>query len=124
MQQVVRLRLLLRCLYEKYGEEVTVYNYEYDPRIKEWSVDTIQGTRIVSSLYLTPLDNWENLESDLKRVLDYPKSSMYGSSICAYAGMQDAHFCDDCKLLKDKYCIVGAFYDIFNSHSQFEGRNP
>lgn len=69
--------LTATVLYEKYGQKVTVYDYRYDPRGKEWSADTIQGTRLAISLYLTPLDNWEKLEKDLNRCIST-------SDICRY----------------------------------------
>lgn len=82
--------LTTTLLYEKYGQKVTVYDYKYDPRIKEWSVDTIQGIRLATSLYLTPLDNWEKLEKDLDRCIST-------SNICRYyskAGLM----CKDCEI--------------------------
>lgn len=71
--------LTTTLLYEKYGQKVTVYDYKYDPRIKEWSVDTIQGTRLATSLYLTPLDNWEKLEKDLDRCISTSSPFRYYS---------------------------------------------
>lgn len=113
--------LTTTLLYEKYGEKVTVYDYKYDPRLNEWSVDAIQGTRIVSSLYLTPLDNWEKLEGDLKRVVDYRNSRMFGSPTCAYAGMQDSGFCDGCKFVEDEYCTIAMCSDILNRIRNLRG---
>lgn len=113
--------LTTTLLYEKYGEKVTVYDYKYDSRINEWSVDTIQGTRIVSSLYLTPLDNWEKLEGDLKRIVDYRNSRMFGSPICAYTDMQDSGFCDGCKFIEDEYCAIAMRADILNRIRNLRG---
>lgn len=82
--------LTATLLYEKYGQKVTVYDYRYDPRIKEWSVDTIQGIRLAASLYLTPLDNWEKLEKDLDRCISTSDTCSY----CSKAGIM----CKDCEI--------------------------
>lgn len=82
--------LTTTLLYEKYGRKVTVYDYRYDPGIKEWSVGAIQGIRLAAGLYLTPLDNWEKLEKDLDGCVST-------SNICRYyskAGL----ICKDCEI--------------------------
>ena len=83
--------LTTTLLYEKYGQKVTVYDYKYDTRIKEWSVDTIQGTHLATSLYLTPLDNWEKLEKDLDRCIS-------ASDICRYYSTSGL-MCEDCEII-------------------------
>ena len=101
--------LTTTLLYEKYGQKVTVYDYKYDPRIKEWSVDAIQGTRLATSLYLTPLDNWEKLEKDLDRCIST-------SSPCRYYSPSGL-MCEDCEII-DSSLDMGCEAMVFNSIKQ------
>lgn len=101
--------LTTTLLYEKYGRKVTVYDYKYDPGIKEWSVDTIQGIRLATSLYLTPLDNWEKLEKDLDRCIST-------SNICRYYS-KDGLMCKDCEINESGH-NMGCEAMVFNSIKQ------
>lgn len=66
-------------------------------------------------------DSWEKLEDDLKRVLDYSKSHMFDTPVCAYIGMQDTGFCDDCKFLNSESCSIAAFSDILKRIRNLRG---
>lgn len=66
-------------LYGRYGRKATVYDCRYDPRIKEWGVDAVQGIRSAASLYPTPLDNREKLEKDSDGCIS-------AGDICRYRG--------------------------------------
>ena len=107
--------LTTTLLYEKYGVEVTVYDYKYDPRIKEWSVDTIQGTRLVSTLYLTPLDNWDKLKNDLKMGADSVLEEC-----CGYFNLKDGK-CKSCAAYGSDSCDSFVLKDILNRIRNLRG---
>lgn len=107
--------LTATLLYDKYGDDVTVYSYKYDPRIEEWSVDTIMGTRLVSTLYLTPLDNWEKLENDLKMGADGVLEEC-----CCYFGLRDGK-CKSCAAYGSDSCDSFALKDILNRIRNLRG---
>lgn len=115
------------AMYRKNGNKFHVPDFFYEARADKRYVRSGGNCVAIDNLYLEikvetdTSDSWEKLEDDLKRVLDYSTSSTFGSPICAYADMQDAHFCDDCKLLEDEYCSVGAFSDILNRIRNLRG---
>lgn len=97
--------LTTTLLYDKCGQKVIVYDYKYYPRINKWSVNTIQGTSLATSLYLTPLDSWEKLEKDLDRCIEK-------SDFCMY--FTDDETCNTCPLneLEPKRCAGAVFESI------------
>lgn len=68
-------------------------------------------------------DSWEKLEDDLKRVIDYSNSLMYGTPVCAYVGMQDSDICADCKFNKGDFCASSMCSDILNRIRNLRGEN-
>lgn len=101
--------LATTLLYEKYGREVTVYDCKYDPGVKEWGVDAIQGIRLAAGLYLTPSDNREKLEKDLGRCISASDICRY----CSKAGLM----CKDCEI-NESGRDMGCEAMVFNSIRQ------
>ena len=82
--------LTTASLYDKYGDKAIVYEYRYHPRIKAWGAGTAQGASLASTLYLTPLDNWDKLENDLKMGADGALEEC-----CVYFNLKDGK-CKSC----------------------------
>ena len=68
-------------------------------------------------------DSWEKLETDLKRVVDYSESRMFGVPTCAYVDKQDSYFCDGCKFIKGEHCTVSMCSDILTRIRNLREKN-
>lgn len=114
-------------MYRKNGNKFPVSDFFYEAKPDNWYARRGSECVAVDKLYLEieveedTSDSWEQLEDDLKRVLNYSISSMYGSPICAYADMQDSQFCDECKLLDGEQCAITMCDDILNRIRNLRG---
>lgn len=93
------------ALYDKNGERLTIYAWEYMPKLKhsKWRVRFIFGEYGVKyypdDYYLTPPDSWEKLEEDLSRAAE----SDDVVSCCRYLS---ADKCADCPIRSnDSACV-------------------
>lgn len=73
------------ALYDKNGERLTIYAWEYISKIKhsKWRVlflfDVSGFKYYPDDYYLTPPDSWEKLEDDLDRCIKWSNSCRYFS---------------------------------------------
>lgn len=93
-------------LYKKNGGAVIAYHYDFDPRGKEWYVETDEGSYSVSEFLLDRDDSWEKLLADLKM-----GASRVHHPECAYFG-RDENDCDQCEAVCSFACKKIAFGDI------------
>lgn len=115
------------AMYRKNGNQFHVSDFLYEAKADKWYARSGGNCVAVDNLYLgievetDTSDSWEKLEADLKRIVDYKNSRMFGSPICAYAGMQDSGFCDGCKFIEDEYCEIAMCDDILNRIRNLRG---
>ena len=78
-------------LYDKNGERLAIYAWEYRPKLKrfKWTVhflfDESGDTCYPDEYFLTTPDTWEKLEEDLGRgadALNYEACAYFGKSAC------------------------------------------
>ena len=113
------------ALYDKNGELLAIYAWEYMPKLKhsKWRVRFLfdeSGVKYYpDDYYLTPPDSFEKLEEDLQRI-DIGGSGWF----CMYAGYgKDDDSChSECKLFKDKTpCDRQAARDIVSRIRKLRG---
>lgn len=86
------------ALYNKSGEKLSIYAWEYMPKLKhsKWRVRFLfddSGVKYYpDEYYLTPPDSWQKLEEDLGR-------SISGDSVCRYFAASEN--CEDCRIDKN-----------------------
>lgn len=93
------------ALYDKNGERLAIYEWEYFPKLKriKWMVrflfDDSDVKYYPDEYYLTPQDSWEKLEEDLSRAAE----SDDVVSCCRYLS---ADKCADCPIRSnDSACV-------------------
>lgn len=109
------------ALYDKNGERLAIYAWEYMPKLKhsKWRVLSLfdeSGVKYYpDDYYLTPPDSWENLLDDLDNA-----ASGGDNAECCYMRREDIEVgeqCHGCRLYeqgKDKFneCSYLAYADI------------
>lgn len=100
------------ALYDKNGERLSIYEWEYFPKIKtiNWKVrflfDDSNVRYCPDEYYLTPPDSWEKLEEDLDRCIEESNSCWYfndGGVDCSKCARPDSDTCG---------CTASVFKDI------------
>lgn len=97
------------ALYDKNGERLTIYAWEYMPKLKhsKWRVlflfDESGVKYYPDDYYLTQPDSWEKMEEDLGKIANNP-----GEVVCAYFGREISD-CDGCKLESCECACSNAF---------------
>ena len=101
------------ALYDKNGERLTIYAWEYMPKLKhsKWRVlflfDESDVKYYPDDYYLTPPDSWEKLLEDLDAA-----GNARHEETCAYFNRdKDAYCCTSCPAYKDD-CVLIAMRDI------------
>ena len=109
------------ALYDKDGKRLTIYAWEYMPKLKhsKWRVRFLfdeSGVKYYpDDYYITPPDSWEKLEEDLDRCADAPDYEE-----CAYFG-KDASSCSSCVAGKEASCSKTAMRDIASRIRKLRG---
>ena len=101
------------ALYDKNGERLAIYAWEYMPKLKhsKWRVlflfDESGVKYYPDDYYLTPPDSWEKLLEDLDAA-----GNARHEETCAYFNRdKDAYCCTSCPAYKDD-CVLIAMRDI------------
>ena len=101
------------ALYDKNGERLAIYAWEYMPKLKhsKWRVlflfDESGVKYYPDDYYLTPPDSWEKLLEDLDAAGDARHQEA-----CAYFNRdKDVYCCTSCPVGKDG-CVLIAMRDI------------
>ena len=101
------------ALYDKNGERLAIYAWEYMPKLKhsKWRVRFLfdeSGVKYYpDDYYLTPPDSWEKLLDDL-----YAAGDARHQEACAYFNRdKDVYCCTSCPVGKDG-CVLIAMRDI------------
>ena len=116
------------ALYDKNGERLAIYAWEYMPKLKhsKWRVlflfDESGVKYYPDDYYLTPPDSWEKLLDDLDRVVEN-KDSFY-STACAYMNKGVAT-CNDCRLHghNTSSCTDEMFKDVVSRIRKLRGED-
>ena len=109
------------ALYDKNGERLTIYAWEYMPKLKhsKWRVRFLfdeSGVKYYpDDYYLTPPDSWEKLEEDL----DKAASKTYFGT-CTYFGKNPTD-CDTCAIGDITSCDSAAMRDIASRIRKLRG---
>ena len=101
------------ALYDKNGERLAIYAWEYMPKLKhsKWRVlflfDESGVKYYPDDYYLTPPDSWEKLLEDLDAA-----GNARHEETCAYFNRdKDAYCCTSCPACNDD-CVLIAMRDI------------
>ena len=117
------------ALYDKNGERLTIYAWEYMPKLKhsKWRVlflfDESGVKYYPDDYYLTPPDSWEKLEEDLERALSTPGPDTYASITCGYFDSANVN-CSVCEYMhgiKNETCNDDAWRDIASRIRKLKG---
>lgn len=116
------------ALYDKSGERLAIYAWEYMPQLKHsrWRVrflfDDSDCKYHPDEYYLAPPDSWEKLEEDLKAVEDYGNSSCIDNPVCRYTNMVGKQ-CSECEFYKGTNCIGKMCADIADRIRKLRGED-
>ena len=110
------------ALYDKNGERLTIYAWEYMPKLKhsKWRVlflfDESDVKYYPDDYYLTPPDSLEKLEEDLDKCIETDDTCRYysESGICAKCTRPDNDGCG---------CTTVMFSDIKNRIRKLRGED-
>lgn len=112
------------ALYGKNGERLSIYAWEYMPKLKhsKWMVRFLfdeSGVKYYPDEYfLTPPDSLEKLEDDLGKILNHPEKV-----VCAYFNRERKE-CDGCKLENyEGSCSHACLEDIMTRIHELRGDN-
>ena len=116
------------ALYDKNGERLTIYAWEYMPKLKhsKWRVlflfDESDVKYYPDDYYITPPDSLEKLLDDLDRFVEN-KDSFY-STACAYMNKGVAT-CNDCRLHghNTSSCTDEMFKDVVSRIRKLRGED-
>lgn len=109
------------ALYDKNGERLAIYAWEYMPKLKhsKWRVRFLfdnSGVKYYPDEYfLTPPDSWEKLEEDLDRGAD-----ALNYEACAYFG-KSTRPCPSCIANKGETCESVVMRDIASRIRKLRG---
>ena len=110
------------ALYDKNGERLAIYAWEYMPKLKhsKWRVlflfDESGVKYYPDDYYLTPPDSWEKLLDDLDAAGDARHQEA-----CAYFNRdKDVYCCTSCPVGKDD-CVLIAMRDIASRMRKLRG---
>lgn len=113
--------LVTKILYDKSGERLAIYAWEYMPQLKHsrWRVrflfDDSDCKYYPDEYYLAPPDSWEKLEEDLGRgadALNYEACAYFGKSACE---------CSSCIADKGETCERVVMRDIADRIRKLRG---
>ena len=112
------------ALYDKNGERLAIYAWEYMPKLKhsKWRVlflfDESGVKYYPDDYYLTPPDSWEKLLDDLDAAGDARHQEA-----CAYFNRdKDVYCCTSCPVGKDD-CVLIAMRDIASRMRKLRGED-
>ena len=112
------------ALYDKNGERLTIYAWEYMPKLKhsKWRVlflfDESDVKYYPDDYYLTPPDSWEKLLEDLDAA-----GNARHQEVCAYFNRdKDVYCCTSCHAGKD-CCVLIAMRDILDRIRKLRGED-
>ena len=110
------------ALYDKNGERLTIYAWEYMPKLKhsKWRVlflfDESDVKYYPDDYYLTPPDSLEKLEEDLGKILNHPQKI-----VCAYFN-RERKDCDGCRIENcEGSCSYACLEDIMTRIHELRG---
>ena len=110
------------ALYDKNGERLTIYAWEYMPKLKhsKWRVlflfDESDVKYYPDDYYLTPPDSLEKLEEDLGKILNHPQKI-----VCAYFN-RERKDCDGCRIENcEGSCSYACLEDIMTRIPELRG---
>ena len=110
------------ALYDKNGERLTIYAWEYMPKLKhsKWRVlflfDESGVKYYPDDYYLTPPDSLEKLEEDLGKILNHPQKI-----VCAYFN-RERKDCDGCRIENcEGSCSYACLEDIMTRIHELRG---
>ena len=116
------------ALYDKSGERLAIYAWEYMPQLKHsrWRVrflfDDSDCKYYPDDYYLAPPDSWEKLFEDLKAVEDYGNSSCLDNPVCNYTDMV-GKLCGKCKFYGGTNCTGKMCADIADRIRKLRGED-
>ena len=112
------------ALYDKNGERLAIYAWEYMPKLKhsKWRVRFLfdeSGVKYYpDDYYLTPPDSWEKLLEDLDAA-----GNARHQEVCAYFNRdKDVYCCTSCHAGKD-CCVLIAMRDILDRIRKLRGED-
>ena len=110
------------ALYDKNGERLTIYAWDYMPKLKhsKWRVlflfDESDVKYYPDDYYLTPPDSLEKLEEDLGKILNHPQKI-----VCAYFN-RERKDCDGCRIENcEGSCSYACLEDIMTRIHELRG---
>ena len=110
------------ALYDKNGERLTIYAWEYMQKLKhsKWRVlflfDESDVKYYPDDYYLTPPDSLEKLEEDLGKILNHPQKI-----VCAYFN-RERKDCDGCRIENcEGSCSYACLEDIMTRIHELRG---
>ena len=110
------------ALYDKNGERLTIYAWEYMPKLKhsKWRMlflfDESDVKYYPDDYYLTPPDSLEKLEEDLGKILNHPQKI-----VCAYFN-RERKDCDGCRIENcEGSCSYACLEDIMTRIHELRG---
>lgn len=109
------------ALYDKNGERLTIYAWEYMPKLKhsKWRARFLfdeSGVKYYpDDYYLTPPDSWEKLEEDL--------SEISKGTVCYYFHKGDSKTCEGCPAAGTGSCWHTIARDITSRIRKLRGED-
>lgn len=116
-------------LYDKNGERLDIYAWEYRPKFKrfKWKVhflfDESGDTCYPDEYFLTTPDTWEKLLEDLDRAIGTPRPDNFDSMTCGYFNSVGKN-CQECKKrngFDSSYCNKVAWKNILSRIRKLRG---